>query len=225
MALRASINFFALFLCSRLWVSSVVGFPTQGANPSLRLDKRAIYLDCNGVINAAGLPAGFTPATFGNSMANFCGGSNAGCFCNEDNEVECSSPPGQMQLFASAASQDCFDQCQCADDMPDTPVQVDVPPSSLGGGSGIPGGSCQAKSCTHFSECTQTECRCAVDAYSAGDWFYRGLCTFSPLKRDLGEMVVCPCNGTYVSEACCEAEDGIVHEGPEKKLGELLPRD
>ena len=39
-------------------------------------------------------------------------------------------------------------------------------------------------------------------------------------KRQEGRP--CPCNGTYVSHACCGARDGLVWEGEEFKLGELV---
>lgn len=35
----------------------------------------------------------------------------------------------------------------------------------------------------------------------------------------------CPCNTTYVSHACCEALDGVVHEREFYKLGELLTKN
>lgn len=31
----------------------------------------------------------------------------------------------------------------------------------------------------------------------------------------------CPCNSTYVSEACCDAPSGVVYEDAKMKLGEL----
>jgi len=39
-------------------------------------------------------------------------------------------------------------------------------------------------------------------------------------KREEGRP--CPCNGTYVSYACCGAEAGLVWEAGDFKLGELL---
>ncbi|KAI9671155.1 MAG: hypothetical protein M1817_003662 [Caeruleum heppii] len=39
------------------------------------------------------------------------------------------------------------------------------------------------------------------------------------------ERVACPCNASYVSYACCESADGIVHEGPEHHLGTLVEGD
>ncbi|KAI9888486.1 MAG: hypothetical protein M1814_006877 [Vezdaea aestivalis] len=49
--------------------------------------------------------------------------------------------------------------------------------------------------------------------------FYVGTCV------DLSVVLnpKCPCNVTYVSEACCNSTDGIVHEDASKKLGELDP--
>ena len=35
------------------------------------------------------------------------------------------------------------------------------------------------------------------------------------------EAPACPCNTTYVSHSCCDAESGIVWEAPELKLGEM----
>lgn len=42
-------------------------------------------------------------------------------------------------------------------------------------------------------------------------------------KRSIdGSPAACPCNSTYVSEKCCEVNDGMVWEGREFKLGELV---
>ena len=35
--------------------------------------------------------------------------------------------------------------------------------------------------------------------------------------------LVCPCNCTYVSKACCFSKSGVVHEAPNLKLGALHP--
>ncbi|KAI9682240.1 MAG: hypothetical protein M1817_000294 [Caeruleum heppii] len=36
------------------------------------------------------------------------------------------------------------------------------------------------------------------------------------------QRLACPCNGSYVSYACCDSVDGIVHEPREKHLGSLM---
>jgi hypothetical protein len=43
------------------------------------------------------------------------------------------------------------------------------------------------------------------------------------LPRELEEPIPspCPCNTTYVSQACCDGHDGMIWEAPELKLGEL----
>ena len=42
---------------------------------------------------------------------------------------------------------------------------------------------------------------------------------------DLAQAVpaICPCNCTYISQACCGAADGVVYESGMLKLGELAP--
>ena len=45
-------------------------------------------------------------------------------------------------------------------------------------------------------------------------------------KRNIGilsdRVWDCPCNTSYVSQSCCEVSDGLVWEGQEFKLGELV---
>ena len=41
------------------------------------------------------------------------------------------------------------------------------------------------------------------------------------LEPNLLQDLVCPCNTTYISQACCESDLGIVWEAPEFNLGEL----
>ncbi|KAI9892517.1 MAG: hypothetical protein M1814_001474 [Vezdaea aestivalis] len=42
----------------------------------------------------------------------------------------------------------------------------------------------------------------------------------SPIEEESAPFI-CPCNGTYVSEACCVSGDGLVWEHTDLKLGEL----
>ncbi|KAI9679374.1 MAG: hypothetical protein M1817_005396 [Caeruleum heppii] len=194
-----------------------LALPAQEKAADSLLSKRALVLDCTGQINAANLPAGFTPASFDNSLTNFCSASNAGCECNAAAEVECNVPPGNSELFFSAAAQDCFNQCECPDLQPATPDITDVEPGSVG--------QCTTSSCSNFSGC-DSGCNCQINDLSAGSFFFSGGCTSDPLKkRDEGQLVACPCNGTYISEACCETPSGIVYEPPEKKLGEIFPEE
>ncbi|KAI9676055.1 MAG: hypothetical protein M1817_000798 [Caeruleum heppii] len=192
---------------------------------ALALGKRAIYLDCNGQLDPAHLPPGTTPATFGNSMNVFCTKPFPHCFCDDENEVMCDGEPEfDDDHLASLGMFDCFLNCDCSTDMPDTPEQdVEPPPSTY---DPLPVSTCAAVSCTNFSGC-DSGCRCGVEAYDHADWFYKGVCSHVTKKgkRDEADFMACPCNGTYVSEACCEAPDGMVFEGPEKKLGELLPEE
>ncbi|KAI9673129.1 MAG: hypothetical protein M1817_002991 [Caeruleum heppii] len=86
----------------------------------------------------------------------------------------------------------------------------------------------------------ETPCMCYVYKQpSAGSYFFRGSCGVIGKKKrkrdddgsdDEGEdfdgglngALGCACNGSYVSQACCDAdEDGLVWEHPRMKLGQL----
>ncbi|KAI9673375.1 MAG: hypothetical protein M1817_002837 [Caeruleum heppii] len=45
--------------------------------------------------------------------------------------------------------------------------------------------------------------------------------TTALLDVDTQERMACPCNGSYVSYACCDSSDGMVHEPAGNKLGTL----
>ncbi|KAI9725325.1 MAG: hypothetical protein M1828_003340 [Chrysothrix sp. TS-e1954] len=98
------------------------------------------------------------------------------------------------------------------------------------------GGVCNAtSSCNLNTDCQvpddssalSKDCRCQIwgsqldpATHAVRYWARCGLTFHLPHKRD--EEVPCPCNGTYVSHACCDSRDGLVWEAPELKLGELV---
>jgi hypothetical protein len=89
----------------------------------------------------------------------------------------------------------------------------------------------------------EESCRCALEFVGPGlDWGNRR-CIISlsrltslglglSLGQSLGgrdtdsvvlrEDLVCPCNWTYVSKACCEADEGLVWESSDLRLGRLV---
>ncbi|KAI9679373.1 MAG: hypothetical protein M1817_005395 [Caeruleum heppii] len=271
-------SMFQLILSILPLLPSITAIPTQKTSPSSPLTKRGPVLECSGEIDAAGLPAGFTPATFGNSMTIFCGPGFVGCICDENGHLDCIGDDDDDRmnvnpaLSISDAALDCYDRCTCPDIAPDTPTNPPRRPALIDDsdsesediedlGEGLAdldidetpstdadfdvaqpppqhtrphpsavaatGHHCFSSTCSSFSGCgrgVSGGCRCIVAPASAGIFFFKGICAGSPSKRDVGAVPdACPCNGTYVSEACCGAPDGVVYEGPEKKLGELVP--
>ena len=81
--------------------------------------------------------------------------------------------------------------------------------------------------CEIGTDCPDQDCSCKVTGerleLSLGYVEYFASCTARLLKRD--EQVPCPCNITYVSHSCCEAEVGLVWESSDMKLGELVKQD
>ena len=106
--------------------------------------------------------------------------------------------------------------------------------------------------CTSLNACPgNAGCRCIAQAWqSPGSRYYTGTCKLpyaSGDGRELNEVelnapapanstitfegttlasltdAACPCNCTYVSNACCSSASGIVHEVPTLKLGALRP--
>ena len=54
---------------------------------------------------------------------------------------------------------------------------------------------------------------------------YSATCRVIPYqKRDeFGQPVLaCPCNGTYITRACCDVDNGIVHEDSSQNLGSMI---
>lgn len=82
--------------------------------------------------------------------------------------------------------------------------------------------------CTRIADCKDTAngctCRTQSEQYvpGKGTVMYAAACIVS-LGGKREEQRPCPCNQTYVSDACCAATDGIVQEPTYLKLGELLP--
>ncbi|KAI9721363.1 MAG: hypothetical protein M1828_005223 [Chrysothrix sp. TS-e1954] len=83
--------------------------------------------------------------------------------------------------------------------------------------------------CVVGAACHGSDCNCHVTGAryepSVSQVEYFAACQYKSLKfpgkRD--ELSPCPCNTTYVSHACCEKSlNGMVWEGPEFKLGELV---
>ncbi|KAI9725204.1 MAG: hypothetical protein M1828_003385 [Chrysothrix sp. TS-e1954] len=78
---------------------------------------------------------------------------------------------------------------------------------------------------------TQTDCpnrgSCACSIVSGSylprlnQMVYNRGCLSPELSVKRAEAMPCACNGTYVSHACCNTEEGLVWERPEMKLGEL----
>lgn len=93
--------------------------------------------------------------------------------------------------------------------------------------------------CTGQADCSteegETSCGCIATSSMMGaslsDVVYSASCQASQStiagggrgggRRDL-EGMPCPCNASYVSHTCCSANDGLVWEAPEAKLGVLL---
>ena len=86
------------------------------------------------------------------------------------------------------------------------------------------------KNCTSNADCSaggEKGCMCTThkEQYQPGSGTvaFLAACIISISgaggKRE--EMRPCPCNATYVSQACCAAADGLVWEEPHFKLGEL----
>ncbi|KAI9721660.1 MAG: hypothetical protein M1828_005028 [Chrysothrix sp. TS-e1954] len=87
--------------------------------------------------------------------------------------------------------------------------------------------------CVATSACHGTDCQCKVTGaqYEPKDGYieYTAYCmlyvagSFFPRLGTRSEDTPCPCNTTYVSQACCDKEtDGWVWEPPELKMGELV---
>ncbi|MCJ1231498.1 hypothetical protein MMC12_008175 [Toensbergia leucococca] len=113
-------------------------------------------------------------------------------------------------------------------------------------------GLCGSMYCTSTSKCSiGGGCTCIADTWqAAGSRLYMGRCrvpystsdgreltevdlnaaasgnsTFSFQGASAGDLknVACPCNCTYVSNACCNSPSGIVHEALSLRLGSLQP--
>ena len=99
--------------------------------------------------------------------------------------------------------------------------KVQSPPTTQNKIQNQCGNSCSTNAnCTGGNGCT---CKTQSQSYQpgAGTVAFAAACIISlGGKRD--EPVPCPCNGTYVSHACCRVQDGMVWEREEFKLGELL---
>ena len=79
-------------------------------------------------------------------------------------------------------------------------------------------------------------CRCATEFVGPGLWSnwhcVDAVSQLTSLSAGLGgrdvdsgvlqDDLVCPCNRTYVSKSCCEADGGLVWEPPELRLGRLV---
>ena len=74
----------------------------------------------------------------------------------------------------------------------------------------------------------QNGCKCKTQSEQyvpgKGMVMFAAACIIS-LRGKREEQMPCPCNGTYVSHACCEVLDGTVQEPERFKLGELLKPD
>ena len=87
-----------------------------------------------------------------------------------------------------------------------------------------------ASNCSTNAECQGSKgdciCRTQKETYVMGKGIvhFVAACMIS-LGGKRAEDTPCPCNTTYVSQACCGAENGLVWEDETFKLGELLPRD
>ena len=88
--------------------------------------------------------------------------------------------------------------------------------------------TCNAVDCDINSSCSEGDCFCVLTGAryepGAGEVEYFASCSNSLLGKR-GEPMPCPCNSTYVSHACCSHTNGLVWEGPEKKLGRVVSRD
>jgi hypothetical protein len=68
-------------------------------------------------------------------------------------------------------------------------------------------------------------CRCIAHRFANTREQHYGACGLIPKqKRDGIEepAVACPCNGTYITRACCDVADGIVHEDSSQNLGSMI---
>lgn len=63
---------------------------------------------------------------------------------------------------------------------------------------------------------------CIVSLAASGAGSANGVGGKRSLEEDGVAGLACPCNATYVSQRCCEVRDGLVWEGEEFKLGELV---
>ena len=90
---------------------------------------------------------------------------------------------------------------------------------------------CHGKCSNSYSSCgSNPNCQCKanpVDGFGAGNpAFYLSSCVSvqtrlgGKVKRELIDWP-CPCNASYVSQACCEAEQGLVWEPRDLKRGVL----
>lgn len=172
------------------------------------------------------------------SNDRLCGLPNVGCYCDETHQVRCqpvSDTEGAVTLWHVFGGW-CQDVCACRIVYP--LITFDAP-KDLGDGGPKPG-QCEilsgSDSCTTNADCGGNGCQCTAWPTTLtgadGGEHYQTTCAPPAVlpraemqRKDLLETshdpTACACNVTYVSRACCSAANGLVWEGPEKKLGEL----
>lgn len=122
------------------------------------------------------------------------------------------------------------------------PVAAGAQNATIAGTTADTMGTCGGN-CTTQADCSAegvAGCGCLATSETVGsslsDVVYTAACQVSSnvgvdtiggaggrIKRQR-EHIACPCNVTYVSQACCDAADGRVWESPEAKLGVLMPQ-
>jgi hypothetical protein len=93
-------------------------------------------------------------------------------------------------------------------------------------------GKCQGKCSNSYSSCgSDPSCRCKANptnGFGVGNTaLYLSTCipaevnTGGKVKRQIVNLP-CPCNTSYVSQACCGSQQGLVWESPELMMGILI---
>ncbi|KAI9682139.1 MAG: hypothetical protein M1817_000193 [Caeruleum heppii] len=139
-------------------------------------------------------------------------------------------PPGVSELF-DAFSDDCSEKCRCVD-VPDDQVadrqrqltQFARPPHHFGP-TDQRAPVCPRFACRSFEDCAASRSKpgcggvaCVAAAFATALNPGTARCRTPVEKREVG---ACPCNSTYISEACCGEPSGMVWEAPELKRGQL----
>ncbi|KAI9678202.1 MAG: hypothetical protein M1817_006147 [Caeruleum heppii] len=90
---------------------------------------------------------------------------------------------------------------------------------------GIQRHSCPAYRCLSYQDCAPSRSKpgcedvvCKTSLFASRERLGVARCRPHQWKR---ELTACPCNSSYISEACCWQPEGLVWETADRKLGQL----